>query len=167
LQYACNAFGVAIVARVAGDPLTLAGVLRRAVAAADPDLPLNDLRTMPVVIHEKATAIRYAADALSVMGGVGLFLAVLGVYSLVSFATARRTQEIGIRTALGASPWDVVRLTLGGGARIAVVGVTIGLSMALAVGRAMEGLLFRTVSLSVPLTVGVAVCLGAVALRSE
>jgi len=159
-------YAVAIVARVAGDPLSLAGVMRRAVAAADPDLPLNNLRTMPVVIREHATGIRYAADALGIMGGVGLFLAVLGVYSLVSFATARRTQEIGIRTALGATPSDVVRLTLAGGARIAAVGVTIGLVLALAVGRAMEGLLFRTVSLSVPLTVGVALCLGAVALAA-
>jgi len=77
-----------------------------------------------------------------VFGGLALLLAGVGLYAVISFGVARRTREIGIRSALGARPGDVVRLVLGEGVRVTLVGVAIGAALALALGRVVEALLF-------------------------
>ena len=104
---------VSFVVRTTGDPLDLAGELRRAVAAADPDQPMLELRRMDQVVADKVGGINYLARALAVMGAIALLLALMGVYSLIAYVAARRTQEFGVRMALGATRWQVVRLTIG------------------------------------------------------
>ena len=117
---------VSFVVRTTGDPLAVAGELRRAVTAADPDQPILELRSMEKVVADKVGGINYLARALAIMGGIALVLALMGVYSLIAYVAARRTQEFGVRMALGATRWQVVRLNI----RHALVITGIGLAAA-------------------------------------
>jgi predicted permease len=131
-----------------------------------PDLPILNAWTMQETVHGLAGffMIRLAASLATVMGLLGLTLAVVGVYGVVSFSVSRRTHEIGIRMALGAERWDILRLTLREGLGLVVVGVTAGLAVAWALTRAMSKLLIG-VSPSDPATyLMVALLLSAVAL---
>ena len=116
---------LAIVVRTTGNPLDMAGELRRAVTAADPDQPILELRSMEQVVADKVGGIVYLARALAVMGGIALVLALMGVYSLIAYLAARRTQEFGVRMALGATRWQVIRLNV----RQALVITGLGLAM--------------------------------------
>jgi len=110
---------------------------------------------------------RFTMLLLGVFGGVALTLAVVGIYGIMAHAVKRRTREIGIRMALGARPADVLRLVVGQGMRLAVLGLVVGVVAALAATRLMADLLFG-VKATDPLTyVGSVVVLGAVALAAS
>lgn len=96
------------------DPITLAGALRAAVANIDPDLQVQEIRTLEEAGYEERVFLSAIAAALTAMGGMALLLAVVGVYALLSFMVTRRTREIGIRIALGAKRWQVLRSITGG-----------------------------------------------------
>jgi putative ABC transport system permease protein len=134
------------VARTEGNPTLVADAVRRAVSAADADQPIENLATMEQVITAKVTGINYFAKVISVMSGVALLLAVMGMYSLMSYLSSRRTREIGLRVALGATRPQVMWLTASRAGRITAGGVVAGLLLAAMLGRVMQSALFGLVA---------------------
>jgi putative ABC transport system permease protein len=131
-----------------------------------PDLPAIDIHTMDQTVHGLAGMFifRLAAALAATMGTLGLILAVVGVYGVVSFSVTRRTQEIGIRIALGAEQHDIIKLVSRQGLRLVIAGVAAGVIVALLLTRAM-GKLLMGVSTADPATYAVvAILLSAVAL---
>jgi predicted permease len=129
-----------------------------------PDLPVTDPKTMKQAIGDNLLEYRLGAAVAAAMGGIGLILAVIGIYGIVSFSAAQRTREIGIRMALGGSAGDVLRLILQQGIRMVIIGLGIGILAALGITRIMTRLLVG-VSPSDPITYAtVALLLASVAL---
>ncbi|MEZ5319224.1 MAG: ABC transporter permease [Vicinamibacterales bacterium] len=129
--------------RAKGDPALLATRLEREVADLAPDLPTADLRTLRQSMAGLFGYLifRLGATQAGGMGLVGLALAIIGVYGVVSFGASLRTREIGIRMALGAQPRDVLDLILGQGARLVAIGIAVGLAAAVALSRVLAGFL--------------------------
>jgi putative ABC transport system permease protein len=145
-------------------PETLVAPVQAEVHKLAPDLPVTEAKTMKQAIGDDLLEYRLGAGVAAAMGAIGLILAVIGIYGIVSFSTAQRTREIGIRMALGGSAGDVIRLILQQGVRMVIIGLGVGMLAALAITRAMTGLLVG-VSPSDPLTYAtVALLLAAVAL---
>jgi predicted permease len=145
-----------IVVRCAVDPATLAGPVQHLLAEMDPDLPVFNVRTMERHIQDSVFGLmplRMGATMASVLGLIGLFLAVMGLYAVVSYGVARRTREIGVRMALGAGSGDVVRLVVREGMRLSLVGIAFGLVLALAFGFVLSGALFGVAAVD-PAVVG-------------
>ena len=141
--YAQTAFGglTAVVrGRNAGQ---LAGALRREVRAVDADQPVARLRTMEEVIAEGIARPRFITILLGAFAGVALTLAVVGIYGVVAYSVAQRTQEFGIRMALGADAGRVLREVVGQAAKVTAIGVAIGVVAALFLSRALTTLLFQ------------------------
>lgn len=134
-------FEFSVVTRTSGPPLAVARDLRTAVAAVDPDQPVTRLMAMDALNAERLAGIDYFAKLLLVMSGVGLVLALTGTYSLVSFLAARRTRELSVRIALGATPRHATWLGARGAAIIGAVGVVAGAALALLLGRVMQSAL--------------------------
>ncbi len=155
-------FNLAFVVRTSANPLDLGGELRRAIAAADPDQPIEALRTMEQVVAERAGGITSLARVLGVMGGVALLLALMGVYSLTAYLASRRTQEIGVRMALGATRWQVIRLSARRVMVVTLLGLAVGTALAVALGRLMASVLFGLVSLDALPVAGMAAVIGVV-----
>jgi len=139
-------YDLAFAVKTVGEPTALASDLRRAVAAADPDQPIAALSSLEVLVDERAGGLAFIANALGVVSGIALILSVMGIYSLMAFVTAQRTQEIGVRMALGAGRWQVVRLTTAHALRITLAGTAAGAALAFAVGQLMQSILFGLVS---------------------
>jgi len=128
---------VRVMVRTAGDPLALTGAVRDAVEAVDRDLPLFEIATLREAIYADKKVLE-AFGGLFFLFGVGaLFLTVLGLYGVVSFAVRQRSREIGVRVALGATPRDVAALVLRQGAWLVGAGMAVGLLIAFALSRAM------------------------------
>lgn len=159
-------FSMTFVARTSGDPLLLADAVRRAVTAADPDQPIENLATMDDVIRAKVTGIDYFARVLTVMSGLALVLALTGMYSLMSYLSARRTKEIGLRLALGATRQQVMWLTANRAGRITAGGVLAGVALATMLSRVMQSALFGLVSPSAAVLVGAVALLTAVTMAA-
>ncbi len=140
-----------MVLRTAADPGAAVPALRRVVASLDRELPLFLVRTMTEVMSESIAPPRFRAALLGAFAFLAFALAVLGVYGVVTYATACRTQEIGLRMSLGARPWDVVRLVMGQGLRMALAGAGAGVAIALWLTHLMSSLLYG-VSAADPLT---------------
>jgi putative ABC transport system permease protein len=153
-----------LVVRSAVDPSSLTASIRAAIAAIDKDQPVFDVHTMQELVDNSISTRRLTLVLLGIFSALALILAAIGIYGVMAYSVALRTQEIGIRMALGAQRQDVLRLVLGQGARIAFFGVAIGLATAAALARLLSSLLF-SVSASDPVTfAAVAVLLIAVAL---
>jgi putative ABC transport system permease protein len=133
------------VARTTAPPESLAREIRAAVRAVDADQPILALRTMDEVVVEKLAGVDYFARILTVMSGVALLLALTGIYSLMAYITARRTKEIGVRVALGATSTQVTRLAAARAARIVAGGVLVGGVLAWVLNAAMQSALFGLV----------------------
>ena len=158
---------VYVVVRTAGDPAALVKPLNAAVTSIDRDLPLFDVRTMDQRLAGSLATARFNTLLLSLLGAVGLLLAASGIYGVIAYFVSQRTQEIGVRIALGATTGDVVRLVLGQAMRPVAIGAAIGVVAALAASRAIASQLFG-VSRSDPLTIAavVATLLGVALLAS-
>jgi len=155
------------VIRTAVPPATRAQPAVAAIRAIDPEQPVGDIRTMVQVVDGGLTSQRLSALLLGVFAGVALLLAAVGIYSVLSYIVRGRRHEIGIRTALGARPADVLRLVIVEGMSPALVGIAAGTIAALASATVMEGLVFG-VSASDPLTLAaVAATLAVVALMAS
>jgi putative ABC transport system permease protein len=128
--------------RTAGQPLGLALAVTREVHRLDPDQPVVDVRTMKEVVNLAVAGARFNTVLLVSFAGVAFLLAAVGIYGVVSYDVSQRTNEIGIRMALGAQPADVRRLILGQGARLAVYGIVAGLLGAGVLTRWMGTMLF-------------------------
>jgi ABC-type antimicrobial peptide transport system permease subunit len=131
-----------LVVRAAGDPRAMLAPVRQAVAALDPRLPLFDVKTMTEHLGIALFPARLASSVLGAFGLLALLLAAIGLYGVVAYAVSQRTREIGLRIAIGARPVDVLRLVVGQGMRLALIGMMLGMAAALAVTRLITNLLF-------------------------
>lgn len=130
-----------LVARTNVDPTSLAGALRQHVWSIDKDQPVFDVRSMTQVWSLSASMYSFSSVTLGIFAGLALLLASMGIYGVMAFAVSQRTQEIGIRMALGASAPDVLKLVLKHGMKLALLGIVIGLAGAWALTRFMKTLL--------------------------
>jgi putative ABC transport system permease protein len=159
--------GQAILAvRTAGAPLALAAPIRRTVLEIDPLQPVFSQQSMEQVVASSMSDRRLLLLLLAVFAAVALLLASVGIYGVMSYSVEQRTREIGIRMALGAERAAVLRLILGQGARLAAIGIAVGVAGAFALARLMAGLLYGT-STADPLTyAALALLLASVAVTS-
>jgi putative ABC transport system permease protein len=116
--------------------------VQREVAAIDPDLPVLKVRPLGDVSAQAISSTRFTLLLVGVFGAIALALAAVGVFGVISYSVTQRTNEIGLRMALGALDRDVLKMIVGQGVKIAAMGVGIGLAAALVLTRAMTTLLF-------------------------
>jgi putative ABC transport system permease protein len=126
----------------ASDPNQLINSVRAVVNRIDPDQPIYNPRTMNEIRAESVQSQRLTVTLLSLFAGIALVLAIVGIYGVMSYSVTQRTHEIGIRMAVGARPRDVFKMILGHGMKLALIGVGLGLLLALAVTRFMVTMLF-------------------------
>ena len=150
--------------RTTGDPLSVAEQVRQQVWAVDKEQPVASVMTLQDIVDRSVAAKRLQMLLLGSFAALALLLASIGIYAVLSFAVSQRTQEIGVRLALGARPADVLRMVIANGLALFGIGLAIGITAALALSRLMSHLLFA-VSAGDPLSyVSVTVLLGAVTL---
>src|SRR5712671_462733 len=152
MQYTVPGLRVAMRA-ASGDPISLLPVLRADVAALDPDLPLSAAQPLSQIVNESVNEQRFQMTLLTVFAALALALAALGIYGVMAYSVAQRAREIGIRMALGADSSLVLRMVVGGGLRLALAGVGLGVIGALAGTRLLASLVYQ-VSTTDPLTLG-------------
>jgi putative ABC transport system permease protein len=157
---------IQFVVHTAGDPLAFVPTLRSILSDLDPTLPISDIQSMDAVVSDSLSARRFNMLLLAVFAGLALLLALAGIYGVQSYSVARRTSEIGIRVALGASSRSVVLQMMDQGMRPALIGIGLGLLGAMGLSRLMSGLLFG-IEPSDPLTyVSIALLLAAASMVS-
>jgi len=128
--------------KTAGDPLRLAAAIRDQIWTVDKDQPVADVMPMQALVDQELAPRQLQATILGAFGGLALILASLGIYAVLSYAVAQRSQEIGVRIALGAQPGNVLRMVIGQGLALTLTGVAIGLGGALALTRVLGSLLY-------------------------
>ena len=147
-----------------GAPLALVGALKDAVKLADPEQPIGDLVSLEQLVARQTAARRFNTTLLGAFALLAVGLALVGIYGVTSYAVAQRQRELGIRLALGARPKDVMRLLVGESLMRVVIGVMLGLAIALVASRALVSMLYGVQRWD-PLTfAGTALLLGAVAI---
>jgi len=157
---------IAFYVRTAGDDRQGLAALRNEVRSMDPNVGVFDAMPMTEYIGAALFAQKVAAVLLGVLGAIALVLAAVGLYSVMAYSITQRTQEIGIRMALGAGSGDVVRLVLRQGMGLTVAGLAAGVAAALAVTRLAAGLLVQVSASDPAIFVGAAAFLAAVALAA-
>ena len=158
--------GAAFEVRTAGDPQALVPAIRKTVRQIDPNLPLRDVTTESQQIDRLLFQERLVARLSGFFGLLALALACIGLYGLLAYEVARRTREIGIRSALGAQRGDVLRLVVKQGLLLAVVGAVAGIGVALGVTRYLKSMLYDVSAYDPVTIVGVTVLLILVALAA-
>jgi predicted permease len=155
-----------VIVRSTAQPEQLYLLVRRTVRDLDATLPITGLSTLRKHIALSYSAHQSGAVGASSFGALALILAAAGLYGVIAYNVAQRRREIGVRVALGASTGDVIRMVLRGGARITAIGIAIGVTMSIAVGSVLRGMLFQTSPGDPTLIASVALMLGAVALAA-
>ena len=122
--------------------MSLASAVRGQISAIDKDQPVMTIRTLNEVIASTTAPRRFNTLLLAIFAAVALALAAVGIYSVISYSVTQRTQEVGVRMALGARPGDVIRLILKQGLAMTLIGVAAGILGAIAAARVMSGLLY-------------------------
>jgi putative ABC transport system permease protein len=136
--------GVSLVARGAGEPMSLGRSVQTAIWQGNKNQALPDVKTLEAIKSESTGATRLRTSLLAAFSGLALLLAAIGIYGVLSYVTAQRTQELGVRAALGASKADLVKLVVRGGAVPVAAGLALGGYGALALTRFLQTLLFET-----------------------
>jgi predicted permease len=139
---AWRSFGMSLAIRTTGDPMNLVSAVTAAVHQVDPETPVGDVLSMNQLISKSLTPQRSNMLLLAAFAGLALVLTAVGIYSVLAYTVSRRVREIGIRMALGASNADVLKLVVGDGMKPILLGVTIGLAAALALGRVVSSLVY-------------------------
>jgi predicted permease len=152
------------VVRTAVDPLTMVGAIRQEMGEMDKNLPFYGVKTFNQYLGEGFAQPRFLTLLLGLFAALALALAAIGLYGLVSYSASRRTHEIGIRLALGAEKRDVLRLVVGQGFKLTLMGAVIGAAGALALTRFLSGLLYGVKPTDLPTFLAVMLILMAVAL---
>ncbi len=142
---------VTFLARTESDPAHLSGPLRDAVRAVDPSLAVSRIKLLSDMVSASLASRRFVVTLLGIFAGLALLMAVIGLYGVISYSVAQRTQEIGIRMALGAQAGGVLSLVIGQGMQLAGIGAVIGLAASLVFSRLLRNQLFH-VSAFDPLT---------------
>ncbi len=144
IPYAQDAFSsMWVVVRAKGEPTQLSAAARQAVRDIDSTLPAFAMTPLADVVSESIAQRRFSMLLIGVFGAIALVLAAVGLYGVVSYSVSQRTQEIGLRMAIGADRRDVLRLIVGGGMKLAVIGVVIGVAGALALSKVIATMLFE------------------------
>ena len=136
-------FGPVVVIRTTGDPQRVISIARAKVKELDRDVPIANISTMEQLVAQSVAQRRFGMFLVGIFAALALVLAVVGIYGVVSYLVAQRTNEIGVRMALGASTTDVLKLVLKHGMALALIGVGVGLAGAFAVTRLMIAVLFE------------------------
>jgi predicted permease len=138
------AYGVTLVIRTAGDPSQIIHPVETAIHIYDPQQAISEVQTMEHVFSDSASEARFQLVLLLIFAGLAVVLAMIGVYGVVSYSVTQRTQEIGVRMAMGADTSQIARMVLREALLLAGLAVAIGLGGALALTRVMESLLYET-----------------------
>jgi predicted permease len=156
-QFASSAMW--IVVRTDGDPTAFAAAVRREVAAVDPTIPIARVQPMTDLVADGAAEARLTMLVFAIFATAALVLAAAGLYGVIAFGVAQRTREIGVRLAIGAEPARVLRMVLGHGMRLAVLGLLIGGVVAWSVSGMLRAILFGIEPSDVPTWAGVTILL--------
>jgi predicted permease len=135
-------WATSLVLRTTADPAIIAALARERIWSVNRNVPISEVRTMDELYHASLGRPRMVLVLLSAFSIVGLMLGSVGIYGVVAYGVRQRTREIGIRAALGADRADIAKMVVGSGVRWAVVGVALGIPVALAASRLMRGLVF-------------------------
>ena len=159
--------GMAFVVRTASDPTNFIEPIRRSIAAIDAEQPIFDSSAMVDVVARSVFLPRISMVLLATFAALALVLAVVGIFGVVSYSVAERTREIGVRMALGANAGDTLRLVLGRSMALVAAGTVVGLIAAVALTRAITGLLYEVSPLDPIVFVGVSIVLAAAGLLAS
>ena len=152
-----------LVLRTSGDPMKFVAAARSQIAAVDPNLPMYNIKPMDKVITESIVGIAYVATMMAVLGVIALVLASVGIFGVMSYSVSERTHEIGIRMSQGAQTRDILALVLRGGMLMTLLGLAIGLPIALVLARTLSALLFNVQAADPVSFIGLPLLLAAVA----
>ena len=152
-----------IVVRTSSDPLTLSSSVMALVRNIDPDEPPYDVRSLEQVISDNVSGVQSSANMMMVFGFTALVLAAAGIFAVMSYSVTQRTHEIGVRMALGARRFDVLRLVVGKAFTLASIGLAIGVAIALLLSHALSAVLFGVIRIDAVVFVLLTVTLAAVA----
>jgi putative ABC transport system permease protein len=157
---------MALVVRTSGDPNALAGPSRAAVRSVDSAQPVYEVASMRDNVRTLTVGLQYVGAVMFAFGGLALVLALIGIYGVMAYMVMQRTHEIGVRMALGATRRDVIRLTVRQTASITAIGVGLGTTLAVLLGRLIEAGLFGLTSTDPRLVAGLAIVLALAALTA-
>jgi putative ABC transport system permease protein len=155
---------MAMVVRTSGDPESRAAAVTRAIRSADPEQPVFAVMSMDRLIANASAERRFSLLLLTLFAAIALALSAMGIYGVMAYTTTQRRHEIGIRLALGAGGSDVLRLVVGQGMRLVLIGLAAGLFGAWVLSRVLSSQLFGITAQDPVTYVTVALLLGAVAL---
>jgi predicted permease len=158
---------VILAARAAGDPRSIAGAMRAAVRAIDRDVPLSRIRTMHEILDQSVAQRRFQMRLAGSFALTALLLAMLGIYGVVSYSVTRRTNEMGIRMALGAQAYQLYAMILRQAMTPVVLGITAGVAGAFAAGRFLASLLYQVSARDPELFISASFLLGAVGVAAS
>ena len=156
--------GMTVIIKSTGEPNSLVAAAREQVKSVDSGQPIYNIRTMGDIRAESIGWERLTLTIFSILAGIALVLAVVGIYSVMSYSVTQRTHEIGIRMAIGAQPRDVFKMILGQGMILALIGIGVGLVAAYLLTRLMTAMLFNVTPTDPATFAVIAVILATVAL---
>jgi putative ABC transport system permease protein len=158
---------ISLVVRTAVDPASMISAVSSAVHQIDPDQPLQDVMSMDDVLNDSLSQQRFSMILLATFAGLALLLATIGIYGVIAYSVSKRTHEIGVRVALGAQRTDILKLVVGEGILLVVIGIGIGIAVAIGLTHILASMLYG-VHPADPMTfVGVSLILTGVALLAS
>jgi putative ABC transport system permease protein len=153
----------AVLVRTSADPLSLARSVTQQLRSIDPGTPAYDVRTLEQVVSDNVSGVESSARMMLVFGFIALALAAAGIFAVMAYSVTQRTHEIGIRMALGARPFDVLRLVMASAMKMALVGLTSGLGVSLLLTQAISNAVFGVIRIETPVFASLTALLALVA----